>query len=133
MILISNHCNAGFTYKLLGEEYLSPFCWCYTPISSLINLVNKWYSVNWTNIKMDKCVNRREFITYGALSYKLDKTFYMNVDDTGVISYPHYVFDQNAHTPTVCGFDVAYDKIWEYIYEKYITRVKKCAQSMKHQ
>lgn len=129
MILISNHCHGGFSYQGLKLPYNNPFIWSYTPVESLLSFIEHWYSINWHNIKIHKSNETERFNTYFRDKSLLDTTFYIEVDNVGVIEYPHFRLDDKYETPTKVNYaDIHYKYAYKYVIDTYMRRVNRmCA------
>lgn len=67
--------------------------------------------------------------TINFWNWKLQKdekwNFSIVIDNMVTVKYVHYHFSPNDATMRTNGVDVFYQKIWEYIAAKYITRLKR--------
>ena len=109
MNILSTNCLSGHIYKdVLQQPYESPFVWCRIFPDSFIHLIDNWDNINFTKISM---------------TTKDMTTFYTTIDKCVTIRWSHYLFHQSYSTPTQIGVNVYYNKIWEYIIEKYIDRL----------
>jgi len=110
MLLITNNCMGGYFYRdVVKTEYNHPFFWGTTSIS-MLNLIRNWDNINFKNYSIEK---------YGDWKFKI------LIDNKAEYRCLHYHFDKNTNKPTVRGCDVFYNKIWEYIQEKYETRLER--------
>lgn len=121
MQIISNNCLGGFIYRFLNKEFNNPFIW------SLI--LNPYFEELIENLKT---INYNDF-TLNKSTKKLD-TFNLLINNKIKLDYIHYHFNENFNKPTICdkygkpdktGVDVYYNKIWEYIVEKYLNRLNR--------
>lgn len=115
MNLICNSCASGHIYKeILKVAFPNPFIWSIIDFDSMYYLIK-----NYTNIDF--------------LNYDIEKdnkwNFTLLVDNNIRIQCIHYKFDKTALRPVVRGIDVFYNKIWEYIVEKYEARVHRMFNS----
>lgn len=116
MNIISNSCVGAFlTRDYFKEEFSNPFIWSYIDIDSFYNLIKNYKTINWFNYELVK-----------------DKNWHFSIiiDKQVKVEYPHYRFDKTAKTLKFYDDDnqnrnVYSNKIWEYIVEKYETRVKR--------
>lgn len=108
--IISHNCVGGRIYQEKNEEYANPFMWCVIPPKDFYYLYTHYDEIDYSKIKMEK-----------------DKTdFKITVDDKFMFYYVHYKYSKTAKTPTLkSGIDVYYEKIEEYIKEKYFARLKR--------
>ena len=82
----------------------------------MFELIKNFDNLNFNNIMIDKS------------EYHFDKnklTFKIIIDDRIEVHYPHYYFKKDENTPIIKGFDVFYNKIWEYVVNKYETRLSR--------
>ena len=119
MNTISNNCCGGWYYKYNNTPYNNPFMWSITQYDSIVYLLQHFYDINWSNIKMRPTT---------LLAAK--NTYAITIDSKVTINYVHAVFNPKMRKPTVIhkpniGNDVEYCKIWEYIGEKYISRINR--------
>lgn len=117
MNVIANNCCGGWLYTHNKIEYNNPFMWSITQYDSIIYLLTHFYDINWTNIQLLDSPLR-------------NKTYQIIVDKHVAIHYIHCLFNQKEPHPTkvfrkTIGNDIDYCRIWEYVYEKYITRVRR--------
>ena len=119
MNIISNSCVGGFLMRdHFKQEYSNPFIWSYIDTKSFYNLIKNFDTLDWFNYEL----------------IKDDKwNFSLIIDNQVKVEYPHYHFDKNATVPTVekgpLHRDVYYNRIWEYITEKYTNRVNRMLSS----
>lgn len=115
MNILSNNCAAGDIYKrVLHQPYENPFIWTLFQPVDFIDFIDKYNQVNFYNIRMEN--NDPD----------LGNHFEIILDNVYRIKHIHMVFDPLYDTPTVFNdIDVHYNRIWEYIYTKYMTRLKR--------
>lgn len=111
MNLVNNSCIGSYiTQKISPDGFHNPFQWCQIDFDSMYYMIKNWSSINWFNYEL----------------IKDDKwNFSIIIDNHIKVNYIHYKFDKNALFPIVKGTEVFYCKIWEYIVEKYETRIKR--------
>lgn len=122
MILIANSCVGGYLYKNeLNQSFQTPFIWSLVDFNSMLYLIQNLNTINFNKIEMTDTGNIKD----GTWSFSI------NIDSNVLVKYIHYKFSMDAKKPTVKGIDVFYNKIWEYIIEKYRTRVHRmiCANT----
>lgn len=117
MNVISNNCCGGWLYKNNHVEYGNPFMWSITQYNSIMYLLTHFYDINWANIKFSESPLRHN-------------TYQIIVDGQVAIHYIHCLFNKIQKQPTKVfraniGNDIDYCQIWEYVYEKYMSRVKR--------
>lgn len=118
MNLISNNCVGGWLYKELNMSYNNPFIWNIIQDESFLYLVNNFSKIDFNN---------RTLITTNIPQVKNREVFAVEVDNSFVITYPHYVMDNKYDTVTKCksdftGWDIRYKKMDEYILSRYDER-----------
>ena len=114
---ISNNCCGGWLYTHNNSEYTNPFMWSIIQYDSIIYLLQHFCDINWSNITISKSPLR-------------NNTYQIIVDKHVAIHYIHCLFNPEKTIPTKVfrqnvGNDIDYCYIWEYICNKYITRVKR--------
>ena len=110
--IISHNCIGARIYQLKNMEYENPFMWCAISPSDFWYLYNNYGSIDFRNIRLTKVKN----------------DYVVVIDEKVKVYYIHYRYDKNAKTPTQRikdGVDVYYDKIEDYILEKYNKRVER--------
>lgn len=117
MILFSNDCSAGFIYRnILNEEYSSPTIWTRINIDDFIILIKSFNTINFKNYELHKQTKNLD-------------TFYIRIDNKINIYFNHYKFNKDDNilrkAKSHFGIDVYYNKIWEYIIEKYDKHINK--------
>lgn len=111
MNLISNTCTGALVYRdYLKQIYNNPFCWNYIDCESYYKLITNFEQINFNNYELIK---------------KDNWNFYIKIDNLVMVYYPHYKFSKEYNEVTPLKDDVYYNKIWEYIIEKYKTRTKR--------
>ena len=124
MNIISNNCFGGYIYKnVLKTEYTTPFIWSRIYNDDLIKLLSNFKTINFNNIELKK------------KGKNLEDGFYIEIDNLIKVYYNHYKFDKNCNKPILkddCtnsinnwSIDIHYNKIWEYIIEKYNNRLNR--------
>lgn len=113
--IISHNCIGARIYQEKKIEYGNPFMWSIIPPDDFWYLYNHYDEINFENIKLTKVKNDNVLI----------------IDDKIRVFYVHYRFDANAKTPIrriKDGVDVYYNKIDEYIVEKYRKRLERMTE-----
>lgn len=111
MNIITNNCLGGHIYKdVLNEEYKNPFIWCF--LDPYFDFIQNYQNIDFKNYRIEKIDN------------KLDK-FKIIIEDKYELKFVHYSFDANCDIPIINGREVRYNKIWEYVVEKYEERLKR--------
>lgn len=114
MNLISQHCLAGYLYRIhMNEPYGNPFIWSVIDYDSMHNLITNFNDIDFFNIEM---IHDDHMI------------FSIVIDHSVKVQYVHYRFDPTATTiignrDNKIGGDIRYNRIWEYIFEKYMSRL----------
>ena len=108
MNIISNTCLSAILQRdQIKQEYENPFCWNLIDFNSMYYLIKNFETINFNNIELTKN-NKWEF------SLIIDK----NVR----VQYVHYKFNINENKLVKKGSDMIWNRIWEYIIEKYNER-----------
>lgn len=111
MNLIGNTCVSSYITKcILREQFNNPFVWNIIKFDSCYNLVKYWDEINFDNYTLTKD-DRNNFMLF--------------IDGKVKIRYIHYKFDKTCTVPTRRNSDIYYNKIKEYIIQKYIDRLKR--------
>lgn len=123
MNIISNTCIGSFiTRDFLKTPYNNPFCWNIIDSNSICSLIENYDKINFNNYELLKGYNLPNY---------MEKywNMYIKIDNKINVYYIHYRFNPLDTKPrkAACGLatDVFYNKIWEYIVEKYETRIKR--------
>lgn len=113
--IISHNCIGARIYQEKGMEYGNPFMWSIIPPDDFWYLYNHYSEIDYSKIKLTKVKNDNVIV----------------IDDKISVYYVHYRFDKNAKVPTrriKDGVDIYYDKINEYIIDKYNTRLARMTE-----
>lgn len=94
----------------LKQEYENPFCWNIIDANSMYNLIKNYDNIDFTNYKLVRDEKWQ---------------FSIVIDDQVHVKYVHYHFSQFDYKVRVVGVDLFYNKIWEYIVEKYEKRLSR--------
>lgn len=117
MNIISSNCLGGFIYKdVLNSDYKNPFIWTRFEFDTFVDFINHYEEINFNNVMIDRIGNT------------LSNNFTTIIDDKYTLKNRHICFSKQYTKPTVKreGFVmVYYNKPWEYILEKYNSRVKR--------
>lgn len=117
MNIISNNCCGARLYQVTNIMFNNPFVWMILSYDSIYYLLNHFTEINWLNYDFEKSSLRKN-------------TFIISVDNKIKIHYVHYYFDPKAKTlikqkENAWTGDIKYCRIWEFINEKYLSRVKR--------
>ena len=122
MNVISNNCCGGMFYKMTHRQYNNPFIWMVCPYDSIYRMLTRFTSINWANIKLNESTMK-------------PNTYVLTVDNQVDIHYVHYMFNPNATTlitrsnsdTPICEWHShrEYCRIWEYIIDRYRSRVRR--------
>ena len=108
MNIIANSCCGGHLYKsLFKQPFQNPFIWNIIDFNSMLYLIKNYDKINFNNY---------ELIKDNKWNFKII------IDNHIIIQYVHYKFNEKCNKPIRKGMDVFYNKIWEYIVEKYEDR-----------
>lgn len=107
--LISNSCVGGFIYRdNVRCAYQTPFIWNLIDFESMYYLIKNFQDINFKNYDIKKNANW---------------SFSIIIEDKIELKYIHYKFDKNANNIIYKDIDVYYNRIWEYIVDKYDKRL----------
>lgn len=114
MNIISNNCVSGFIQRdILKQAYNNPFIWTTIEEVDMKNLILHFDDIDFENVDL----------------YKDERwNFYIRIDDIVNVNLTHYKFAKEYDKPTIAGpnnNDIFYNRIWEYIVEKYMARVNR--------
>ena len=111
MNLISQNCLSGNLYQwFLKEKFGNPFIWSVIDFNSMKYLIENWNTI--------------DFREYDLV--KDEKwNFSIVIDGNVKVQYVHYLFDANSPTIRYVSNpgNVYWNKIWEYIVQKYEERL----------
>lgn len=111
MNIIANTCISAMVYRdYLKEEYPNPFCWNFIAAEDYFNLIKNFDTLNFEIFELIKKENFK---------------FYIKIDNLVEVYYPHYRFDKNKTCIAKIGNGVYYNKMWEYVVQKYEERTKR--------
>lgn len=111
MNIISNTCLGAATQKdCLHQLYENPFCWNVIDFDSMYYLIDNYENINYDDFQIIKNAKWE---------------FSIKIDGRVIVNFPHYRFDRNASKLTIKGVDVYWDRIWEFIVEKYEERLSR--------
>lgn len=106
--IIADSCIGADIYKYhLKQPYQNPFCWSTMSSDSMAYLIQNYNNINFNNYKLTKDKNWN---------------FSIIIDNKIKVNYVHYCFSKNDKKIRIDIADVYYNKIWEYIIEKYEER-----------
>ena len=109
-------------YRLNKIAFNNPFVWAIVSYKDIYYLMNNFYDINWNTFDVEK-------------STIWEDTYLVNVDNNLKIHYLHYKYNPKALKPQKVLYsnsiddewngNVIYNKIWDYVEEKYMDRVKR--------
>jgi len=109
MNLVGNTCVASYiTKECLKQSFVNPFVWAIIDFDSCYNLVKYWDELTFEKYDLVK---------------DNDWNFSIIIDNKVKVQYVHYKFSKEHNKITIKNNDVYYNKIWEYIIEKYNKRI----------
>ena len=109
MNIISHNCVGGRIYNKKNLKYGNPFMWCVIPPDDFYYLYCNYNEIDFNNITLIK-----------------EKFYKIVIDNKVNVYYVHYLYDKNATTPIKkTPIDIVYNRIDEYIIEKYKTRLER--------
>jgi len=110
-MLICNSCVGAYIYKLsLNKAFDNPFMWGLIDFNSMYYMIQNFENINFKNYELIKDKNW---------------SFSIKIDNKITIKYIHYKFEPTANKIIKKDFDVFYNKIWEYIIQKYEERLER--------
>jgi len=115
MNIISNDCTGGTIYKeLLKDEYKNPFIWSRIFAENFLCLVKNYEKINFNNVDIFK----------RSKDFEIKNDFYLKIDNLFEVNYRHY-FYSNDEAVIKKDPNIFYNKIWEFILDKYNLRIKR--------
>lgn len=99
-----------------GNPLGNPFAWAFTPYSSIKCMLSNFYHIKWTKFEL-------------LINTKTENTYTLRIDNKINIHYIHYKYNPLCIKPLINGHDVEYNKIWNYVVEKYIIRLNRMVES----
>ena len=129
MNVIANTCIGARFYQLNNMEYTNPFMWSIVPADDMINLIKNFDTINFKNYKIEKSdyYNRTEFYRK-QFANELKEPYFIfkvRIDNLVDLHFVHYRFNSKYNNKTTIDVNVFWNKIWEYVEEKYIKRIEK--------
>lgn len=118
MIFIASDCVGARMYEKLNLQFNNPFCWNRLSYKDFIFLANNLQKIDFNKIKIN-------LINDPAKNKNNNVVGLVNVDNKINILYPHYIQNSKYDKPTKIDTDVYYNKIGEYILEKYTSRLNR--------
>jgi hypothetical protein len=94
----------------MKKKFDNPFMWGLIDFNSMYYMIQNFENINFKNFELLKDNNWN---------------FSLKIDDKIIIKYIHYKFDPKATKIIKKDFDVFYNKIWEYIIQKYEERLER--------
>ena len=114
-MIISNTCVGSYIQRdFIKKPYDNPFCWNIIPAESMKILITDFHNINFKKYKLVKDEKWN---------------FSVIIDDKVKVNYVHYLFSKDDAVPRIKNVDVYYNKIWEYIVEKYEIRTQRMLSS----
>ena len=110
--IICNDCCGAWIYKyVLKETYSTPFIWSRIHYDEFFELIKNFDKILFNEFILEKDDDEL-------------KTFNINVSNIH-LHYIHYIFDSNCNELQKKNGEVRYNKIWEYVVDKYTERLDK--------
>lgn len=136
MNIIANTCIGARLYQLNKSVYTNPFMWSIVDADSMIKLIKNYKNMNFDNYELSKSdyYNRTPFYRnqYNTELSNPLFIFKITIDDLVDLHFVHYRFNACKNVPTVNGVNVESNKIWEYVVEKYSSRIKRMLANNEH-
>ena len=127
MNLIGNNCGSAFYYKFAQIEFNNPFVWCLFTPQDMIYLIQNYENIDFDEIDLAK-LDENTFKTSNLVRQRMKEhrnIVGINIDNKITPYYVHYLFDCRCETPVAHGIDVFYKRNYEYVYDKYISRLNR--------
>lgn len=116
--LISSDCISGHMYKDVNRKYAHPFIWVVIPPADMIKLVNKWHSINFSNIRFEVSnILQDKYNEYQVIIDELVHVHFIHIKESPNDKIPRKV----QHTKW--GGDIFYCNPTELIKRQYIDRL----------
>ena len=108
--IITNSCVGARIYQEKNMMYGNPFMWSIIPPDDFLYLYENYNDINFKNFEL----------------LKEGKDYKIVIDGHVNVYYVHYRYDEYSNEPTVKDeIDIYYNRIEDYIKEKYITRLER--------
>lgn len=109
--IIANNCTGSRLYQQIGMQYGNPFMWSIISPEDFLYLYNNYYDINYWNYEIGKKNGSYKLIIDGKIN----------------VLYVHYKYGEEDVVPTRKNndMDIFYNKIEDYIIEKYEKRLKR--------
>lgn len=118
MIFIASDCVGARMYEKLNLQFNNPFCWNRLSYKDFIFLADNLQKIDFNKINVN-------LINDPAKDKSNNVVGLVNIDNKINILYPHYIQNSKYDKPTKVDTDVYYNKMNEYILEKYTTRLNR--------
>lgn len=110
MDFISHNCVSGRMYQQKNIANGNPFVWCMITPDDFWYMYCNYDKINFNNIEIGKDKSSIKITIDGKVS----------------VLYPHYKYSRDCQNPTKKSeIDIFYNKIDEFVVEKYRTRLKR--------
>lgn len=114
---IVNDCIGGYLYKFSKKQFPNPFMWTAIDFYDFLSLIKNYDTIDFEDILILWNKNDRRLFT-------------IDINDKVVVRCPHWLFDIRYNKPTVVDeVNVRYNRIWLYIQDNYIRRLKRLKDS----
>lgn len=129
MNIICNTCLGARLYQLNKLEYKNPFMWSIITADDMIKLIKNYKNINFENYELMKSdyYNRTESYR-NQFKNELKQPlfiFKIRIDNQVDIHFVHYRFNSKENKTVIKDVNVESNKIWEYVVEKYESRLKR--------
>ena len=135
-MLIGNDCLAAFIYKRYNVQFDNPFMWTYILPDQYIKLVNKFDTLNFSNIQVyniKKSKNYQEYYNILDLVKEFNSVQYcVCIDKKVELLFLHYIEDDKYNTPQKIKSEVYYNNIPELITKHYNNRILRMKDKNPH-
>lgn len=119
MNIISNDCTAGFIYRELNQRYGNPFIWTSIDLDNFIKLVEKYDTIDFSNITGIKLIENNS-----KISVQNEMCPVIRIDDLIDVYYFHHFYKKGVNEELNTTKRYIYDEhISEYVLEFYRRRL----------
>lgn len=125
MNVICNNCGGADFYHLSNEPYNNPFMWSMILADDMIELIDKYDSINFNNFELTRLTAATAIANNFYRFDENKKMLGLKIDNKFTVYYTHYIYDARYKEPKKIGPDVCYYRNFEYVYEKYVERLKR--------
>jgi hypothetical protein len=117
----------GYLYILNKERFNNPFIWCAIDSNDFIYLIRNFDTINFSNVEVTE-LKENVFKNHDAIKKKIREKKHIigiKIDNKITAYYTHYLYDRYKTKPTKIDIDIFYNRNFEYVYQKYMERLKR--------